>query len=336
MSNRSRGKRGAEPYRWMRKAQANADQHANDDGVTPEQFSSAEYMSIQWPAAPDAPPGAPAIHLSVAMTNKRIVYPSGLAKFDYAPTEDSIHPYPLKFDPPLREFGASTSTGFQRYWEKLTLVFDLPNPSDFPQVELRPEDRILTERFVRTAQRLAGYALINQDAALSVGKSNGVVTVKLFDPPSDESFVAASAIFRQLHNDRETASFSSAYNALLRVISALPEDEQASIKPVAVAWMKARGKLMNRTLQTLTTIKATNAPPDAPVSFLNIKPDELIKQFNYGDSLHFNADNGLVDLRADNRHEAYYTYAAMISILGLSHLYFGFAVLLEHALGGLS
>jgi hypothetical protein len=103
---------------------------------------------------------------------------------------------------------------------------------------------------------------------------------------------------------------------------------------VVQAWRDARGALMNRTLQTMTIVKATNAPPDAPVSFLNINPEELIRKFNYGDSLHFNADSGLVDLMADPSHGAYYSYAAMISILGLSHLYFGYAVLLDRALGG--
>ncbi len=41
-----------------------------------------------------------------------------------------------------------------------------------------------------------------------------------------------------------------------------------------------------------------------------------------------------VRLLSDDHYEAYYTYGALISILGLSHLYFGYAVLLDQALGG--
>ncbi|MCW2589543.1 MAG: hypothetical protein JWQ86_1970 [Mycobacterium sp.] len=210
-------------------------------------------------------------------SNKTITYPEGVARFNYAPTEDSIHPHPLKFEPPLKGFGTTSAAGFQRYWEKLTLVFDLPDPSEFPQLEISPEDRGLVERFVRMSRRLAGYALINHDAAISVGKVNGRMQVTLFDPPRDESFVAASAILRQLHNKGEFASFSNAYNALFKVIKTMPEDEQSAIKPTVLAWRAARGALMNHTLQTLTIIKATNAPRDAPVSFRNINPDELIK-----------------------------------------------------------
>ncbi|GAB4948632.1 hypothetical protein MAHJHV50_49510 [Mycobacterium avium subsp. hominissuis] len=38
----------------------------------------------------------------------------------------------------------------------------------------------------------------------------------------------------------------------------------------------------------------------------------------------------------DPRHEAYYRYAALSSIIGLSHLYFGFAVLVDSAIGGMA
>ncbi len=90
---------------------------------------------------------------------------------------------------------------------------------------------------------------------------------------------------------------------------------------------------MNQTLQTLVTMKATNATLENPISYRNINPHDLIKKFNYGDSLHFDIDGDLVDLLAHPHNEAYYTYGVLISILGLSHLYFGFAILLEHALG---
>ena len=155
------------------------------------------------------------------------------------------------------------------------------------------------------------------------------------NPPADESFLGASAAFRQLHNDGETASFTNAHNALFKLTKTLPEDQQAAVKAVVPQWRVARGKLMNNTLQTLTAMKAANATLDKPISYGNINPDELIRTFNYGDSLHFgDAKEQLEDLLADPFHEAYYKYAALLSIVGLSHLYFGFAVLLTRALGG--
>ena len=45
----------------------------------------------------------------------------------------------------------------------------------------------------------------------------------VLDFPADESFLGASAAFRQLHNDGEPASFSNAHNALFKVLDSLPE-----------------------------------------------------------------------------------------------------------------
>lgn len=149
------------------------------------------------------------------------------------------------------------------------------------------------------------------------------------------TFDLASAAFRQLHNDGETASFTNAHNALFKLLKTLSEQQQAAIKEIVPQWRAARGKLMNQTIQTLTALKAANATLDNPVSYGNINPDELIRTFNYGDSLHFgDAKDQLDNLLADPFHESYYKYAALLSIVGLSHLYFGFAVLLDSALGG--
>jgi len=185
-------------------------------------------------------------------------------------------------------------------------------------------------------RRLAGFSVINDDSGLSVGVDHGDDWhVRVINPPADESFLGASAAFRQLHNDGETASFTNAYNALFKVMKTLPEDQQLVIKETVPQWRAARAKLMNHTLQTLTALKAGNATLDNPVSYGNINPDELIRTFNYGDSLHFgDAKDHLDNLLAQPFHEAYYKYAALLSIVGLSHLYFGFSVLLNSALGG--
>lgn len=308
-----------------------------DDGITPEQFADAEYLSIEWPRDLNAPDASPGICLSVKMFNKSLNPFTGDAKFDYMPTEDTIHPHALSFDPPLQKFGLESATGFQRYWEKLTYIFDLPDPNTFPVVGVNERDRPYLERFVRQSRRLAGFGLLNTNATLSARLKGREWEVKLVDPPSDESFLAASAVFRQLHNENESASFTNACNALFKVIKLMSEDEKSAIAPIVTAWRSARGKLMNNTIQTLTIMAATNATLDKPISFRNINPDVLIRQFNYGDSLHFDVESGLVDLMGDDeRHEAYYSYAAMVSILGLSHMYCGFAVLLDRALGGVA
>ncbi|MEV0293869.1 hypothetical protein [Nocardia sp. NPDC050710] len=70
------------------------------------------------------------------------------------------------------------------------------------------------------------------------------------------------------------------------------------------------------------------------MSFHGIRPDDLIATYNYGGTIHFGkCRQALVDLTEDPPLAAYYSYACMVSIADLSYLYFGFATLLEAALG---
>ncbi|WP_433206686.1 hypothetical protein ACQP1G_20510 [Nocardia sp. CA-107356] len=60
---------------------------------------------------------------------------------------------------------------------------------------------------------------------------------------------------------------------------------------------------------------------------------ELIATYNYGGVTHFGKHRGGAGrLEDDPASEAYNSYACIVSIAGLSHLYFGFAVLLQAAL----
>jgi hypothetical protein len=307
-----------------------------DGPLTPRKVSESEYMSVEWPPAPGAPAHAPSIQFLLKITKRTVNLSRETVEFKTMPVENTIHPRALAFDPPLQQFGAEGSKGFRHYWEMLDYVFGLPDPNEFPQIPVSGDDREGILRFIEMCVRLAGFSVINDDTTLSVGTDAGTQDwhVRVVDPPKDESFLGASAAFRQLHNDGETASFTNAHNALFKAIKSLPEQQQAVIKEVVPLWRAARGKLMNHTIQTLTALKAANATLDNPVSYGNINPDELIRTFNYGDSLHFgDAKNSLDDLLADPFHEAYYKYAALLSIVGLSQLYFGFAVLLANALG---
>ena len=336
--NRRSSRRRIKSYGWLGEAGAHSVPQSNPKPsvgpLTAEGFAVGQYLSFERGPKQGVPDGAPAMCLSMKITNKSITQ-SGNATFSYTPTEDSIHPAPLAFDPPLAQFGKADATGFRLYWEKLNFVFSLPDPFDFPILPVPPDGRIRLTRFVTLARRMAKFSIINVNTALSISKpSIGNFDIKVFDPPSDESFLGASAAFRQLHNDGESASFSNCQRIMFEVLNALPDQERTELEPVLRAWGSARRKLTNHTIQTLVTMKATNATLDNPISYRNIKPDQLIKQFNYGDSLHFDIEGDLADLLSDDHYEAYYAYGALISILGLSHLYFGYAVLLDQALGG--
>jgi hypothetical protein len=248
------------------------------------------------------------------------------------PYEDTIHPHPLLFDPPLKEFAAGEGKGFQFYWEKLTYAFALPDPHDFPALTVSEDDRELMERFIAVCRQLAGYSVINDAGALRIRSRGGNWTIES-EFPSSEAFGGTSIAFRQLHNNRDEASFDKIKARLLTAIKLLPQKQQQHPKSVLLQWVRARSELMKETVDTIVCKKVAQPPDGFPVSYRGINPETLMRTFNYGGTIHFgDKKRELVDLLADPRHDAYYKQACLISILALSHLYFGFALLIEAAI----
>lgn len=250
------------------------------------------------------------------------------------PVEDTIHPYPLNFDPPLEELAAAETKGFRRHWEKLTYAFGLPDPRDFPQLPLEEEDREILRRYVEQCRHLAGYTVISDDGRLAMssdGPGNWQIQADL---PSREAFGGTAVAFRQIHNPGEEASFSRVKGRMFKASSQLEEEQQREVRAVMSRWADARGELMNRLLPTIVCQKVSKAPPGHAISFRDIKPEELFLAFNYGDTIHWGEHKQqLVKLLATPGNEAYYRYALVAAILGLSHLYFGWSLLVQAALG---
>lgn len=261
----------------------------------------------------------------------------GTISFNMVPYHDTIHPYPLVFDPPLLEYANPEGrAGFHHRWEKLTFAFNLPDPTLFPKLEgLNDDDRVIAERFVHVCKRLARFSAVNGESRLNLsGNENGYDTIAL-DFPSDESFTAAALAFRQLHSGQEPASFDKVKGRFFKAISQLPADSRERYKSVMRRWVSARGKMMNQLLETIVCrkIAPNGGPDDFPYSFYNVRPEKLILTFQYGDIIHFSGEReNLASLTENEVNEAYYKYAVLLAITGLSHLYFGFALLIEAAL----
>jgi hypothetical protein len=81
----------------------------------------------------------------------------GTRTIKFIPFEDSIHPYPLAFDPPLIEHAVGESNGFAHHWEKLNYAFALPNPADFPHLSgITDDDMAVLRRYAAVCRQLAG------------------------------------------------------------------------------------------------------------------------------------------------------------------------------------
>lgn len=281
-----------------------------------------------------------AIKMAAKITAKNVNPLTGHVTFTLMPFHGLIHPYPLAFEPPLIEHGVGENNGFMHRWEMLNYAFALPDPADFPALAgLSDDDKTVLSRYARVCRRLAGYSGINDETGLSWSvKKGGQPDVKL-SFPTEEAFGGTSLAFRQLHSDDETASFSRTKGLLMKAIKLLPPDEREAPKRIVTQWAKARGKLMNRLLENIVATKvgkadAHPAPDDFPFSYCNIDPQKLILTFNYGDTIHFSGEQeSLSELLEIEANAAYHKHAVLLAITSLSHLYFGFAVLVEAAMG---
>ncbi len=255
------------------------------------------------------------------------------------PLEDTIRPVALKFDPPLASDGTDP-TCFDYQWQQLTYLFDLDDPSTFLNVldALSDDDKQLLVRYVQTCRNLAGYSIINSKATFSMSskeKAKGW-TVRA-DLPSHQEFSGFSATFRQLHNDGEPASFVKAWNIINRALNdvGLGETELDDARAVLKAWKKARASLMKKAPATLICEKLNpNLKDEHPRTLKGVVPEELIRSFNYGDTLHW-GDNReqLAQLTDDPFNANFHKFCCASTMTSLSHLYFGFAVLVAAALG---
>lgn len=246
----------------------------------------------------------------------------------------------LKFAPPLQQ-DSTDPTCFDYQWQQLTFLFDFDDPSSFVKLfdHLSDEDKRLLIRYVTTCRNLAAYSVINTKNGLSMSWGKGDVgsTVRV-DLSSHEEFSGFSATFRQLHNDGEAASFNKAWKILNTALNSagLAEESLAAARGTLKAWRQARARLCEKAASTLIAEKLNpNLKPEHPRPLKGIVPDDLIRRFNYGDTLHWGDQREKLAVLNDGDpfHARYYKYCCESTMTSLSHLYFGFALLAAAALG---
>lgn len=276
--------------------------------------------------------------VAAKLVNIEVDAVKGSQNLEFIRLEDTIQPVPLKFDPPLIDLAAN-KLGFQGSWERLTYLFDLPDPDSFQSLRshMHEQDYAMLERFIATCRNLATYTVFNakNPGVVVTAKGGGKLAVKA-DLPSHEQFAGVSATFRQLHNDGEEASFSKIQSRLQVAIKQLDEPARTEQRTVVSQWRAARAALMKKTVPTMICERIgeeTGEMPDV-LSYEGVEPETLIRQYNYGDTLHWgDYRDELADLTQDDGDEKFHKYAVLNSMINLGHLYFGFSVLLESALG---
>ncbi|QIS02704.1 hypothetical protein F5X71_10555 [Nocardia brasiliensis] len=93
------------------------DPESPEGPLTPQKVSESKYMSVEWPPADDAPENAPSIQFLLTITERTVNLSRNTVEVNATPVEDTIHPRPLGFDPPLQQYGKGDAKGFRHYLE---------------------------------------------------------------------------------------------------------------------------------------------------------------------------------------------------------------------------
>ncbi|WP_197074657.1 hypothetical protein [Rhodococcus sp. MEB064] len=252
------------------------------------------------------------------------------------PLHDAVLPEDLLFPIPLRE-EASNLDAFSYHWQQLTYAFKLPSPAGFPKLALSDEERELLEQYVTYCRRLAKYSVFNDKlGSLSMTTQNEETSVSAV-LPSEEAFTAASATFRLINNESDEASFDKAFKILNKKLQNETSSRAKRGQVVLDGWKIARKEISKQMLETYISRKLVahkEVDERRPLTFANVNPSNLILDFNYGDTLHWGKRrDALAELTADGQMEQFYKHCVLSSMLSLGHLYFGFTVAVESALG---
>lgn len=244
-----------------------------------------------------------------------------------------------RFYPPYAAL-APAPEAFLFQWAKLTYVFGLPDPAEFPPLptELSARDRASVERYIHACQELASYSLLSTDGGVSINVVNGEPQELKVEGPPKESLRGFSVLFRQMHSDKDEPASYTVVKNVLGAASRSAEDGLAATRLDFIKqWNAARAKLLQFTLADMARSKmyaARSAPPE----FTDIKrehsPMQLISLFNYGEYIHWGK-------RRDDHRSAFedplggalLEFQFHESLIGLSHFYLGFAKVLEAATG---
>jgi len=256
---------------------------------------------------------------------------------------DPIHELverPLRFEPPLIEL-AQNRESYLFWWRQIEAIFEMRDPREIPPLSAlasESEDRVLV-RYVQKAKELATTTVLGADDGMTVHVSDDGKSEKIVERRSPPDIIAGfAAIFRQFYANQEEASFSAvkaiAFQAALGAADAPGALRLDELK----IWGKAAGKLRMHSMHRLGLEKLVEEGRLAPLPEITAGqypdpeyPAQVISSYFYGEHLHWGDKAPVLEKQAtDPFTDARGRLFFLESAAGLSHIYIGFAVLLEH------
>jgi hypothetical protein len=249
---------------------------------------------------------------------------------------------PLRFPVP-RLADAIAKDGFEFYWAQLQVIFDFADPAKFPELPTKPtgDDLRVLERFATKSRDLATSTVLNADGDVSIsvaddGQSEQVTS----NLPAPDAIAGFAAVFRQFYAD-ERAGFKAASGILMRAALDTTDGDAGRRIEELKLWGRSVGALKSKSVERLVhEYLATEGlfpalPPEEAANYPDLEiPQQAISAYFYGEHLHWGDKSIILDQRAkDPVNEALFLLGFLTAASGLSHVFIGYGVLIDAALG---
>lgn len=235
--------------------------------------------------------------------------------------EDACLPVELRFTPPLLGWPGP----FEYHWQLLTRAFSLPDPAAFPPMTgFSTDEAAALNRYTTVCSEVAGSSALRHHGGMAVSAIDGHVT---YEPvPTRSAFEGLATRFRQLHFDDDgSPGFDSVASILDR--HALCADDAQCMERIGVLslWTQARNTLRHRPLKNVVAraVLQQHRRREGEANYEGVRPDDVFEDLECGRLI-----------ATDPTLSPYQEHLFMVSVLGLCHLYFGYALLVRSALGG--
>ena len=248
--------------------------------------------------------------------------------------------HPIGFPAPLAEH-SDRPDAFEANWHLIQFVFGLPDPRAFPPfIEALPADSLVVlRRYTSVAVELAESAFLAHPTGVMVnvlGSGLEEQIEKRFPPK--ENVRGFSVLFRQFYSNDESASCKAVQNLLWRMNKLAADNSADTRREYLKSWTHAASRLRGYSLKLLVSKRLEELGRIGPGPHANEHlpgPEMLISIYSYGEDIHWGKQRDQVAAYGKSDFDSAWTRMACFeAMVGLAHIYLGFAQLVDAALVG--
>jgi hypothetical protein len=246
--------------------------------------------------------------------------------------------HPIGFPPPLAEYSGNPYA-FEFNWHLIQFVFGLPDPKAFPPFTEAVAADLVTvfRRYTSAAVELAESTFLAHPTGVAVNVLDGGLEERIEKSfPPRENVRGFSVLFRQFYSNGEAASCKAVQNLLWRINEQAADDSTDTRSEYLKSWIRAAGRLRGYSLELLVSKRLEELGRIGPGPHANEHlpgPEVLISTYSYGEDIHWGKQRDQLAAYSKSEFDSAWTRMACFeAMVGLAHIYLGFAQLVDAAL----